>query len=113
MHEVVRDYRRESKRLFTATFGGYALPRREAWDTTNDAVCSDSLCRESVAWLWAFPSVDGRYRALGACFWGYFPHGGGGFANRRFPWTRGVAWWMGNLLPITVRVYPLFDLSSP
>ena len=96
-----------------ACFEVMLLPKRELRNPTIDAGCSDSLCRESEAWAMAFFSVDGRCRALGLDFWLYLTTDGGGFANTHFLEARGVAWCVGNPLPLTVRVHPLLDLVIP
>ena len=49
MHGVICDYGMGEYITFTGLYRGHALPRRELRDPTIDAVCSDLLCRESVA----------------------------------------------------------------
>ena len=51
MHGVICEYARGEYITFTGLYRGRALPRSELRDPTIDAVCSDSWCRENVAWL--------------------------------------------------------------
>lgn len=70
------------------------LPRRDAWDPTIDAVCSDSWCRENVAWPWLVLSVDGRCRRFEGCLLGCLTAWWGWVRKHVFPVDEGggLAW---------------------
>jgi hypothetical protein len=94
IYVVVHDYRRRRERAFVVTFGGHALPRLDAWEHRRDAVCSDQMQGERVAWSQAFLSVDGRCRRFEGCLLGVLGHRPGWVRKQAFPVDEGggLAW---------------------
>jgi len=89
------------------------LPRCDARDPTNDAVCSDYMCRERGAWPWLFLSVDGRYRSFEGCLLGCLTAYGGWVRKHAIPVDEGggLAWGKPpslNSLRISFPKYPVY-----
>ena len=65
---IIARHRRGRNVTFMALYSGHALPRCELRDPTIDAVCSDLLCREIVAWLGLFSVLTGDAELWGLTF---------------------------------------------
>jgi hypothetical protein len=90
------------------------LCRGKMLGNTGGTRCVAIRCRERGLLGHRLSSVlTGDAGGLRVAFWGCLAIDRGGFANSRFHEREGVAMWWGNLLPITVRVYPLLNLVIP